>query len=100
MAEASSLDLVVRGYRDGANVANYSTGISLGSGSSTSLDWIGMDPSDGFLGIDEFRIMPGEGSQIGYLGIDNLTAVNFVPEPSSVMLAGLLGVLSIARRRR
>lgn len=98
--EIPSITILVKGYRDGFEVATYSKVLTLGSGSSSEFDWLDVDSEPGFTGIDEFRILPDNGSEIGYLGIDNLTAVNFVPEPSSLLLAGVLGALSITRRRR
>ena len=95
-----SITVMVKGYRDNLEVATYSQVVTLSGGSSAQFDWVDVDSVAGFTEIDEFRVLPAVGSQIGYLGIDNLTAVNFVPEPSSILLAGAFGVFSIVRRRR
>jgi hypothetical protein len=95
-----SVTVVVKGYRNGLEVATHSQFLTLNSGSSSQFDYLDVSAIPAFNGIDEFRIMPDTGSEIGYLGIDNLNAVNFIPEPSSVLLAGILGTLCVVRRRR
>lgn len=94
----TSVNVVVLGYLDGSQVGTFSRTLSLSSGSVQLLEPFDVSGTAGFNLIDEFRIEPGIGSQIGYLGIDNLHAVNFVPEPSSCSL--LLGLGLLRGRRR
>ena len=78
----------------------FSRTLSLSNGSVQVLEPFDVSGTAGFNAIDEFRITPAAVFQIGYLGIDNLDAVNFVPEPSSMSLSGGLAMLLGWRRRR
>lgn len=100
--EDDFLTVVVTGFRDGSSVATFSRILTLADGSVTSLEAFDVSAVPGFDSVDEFRITSGAGAEIGYLGIDNLDAVNFVPEPSSAVL-GMIAALALApgfRRRR
>lgn len=93
-----SMVVVFTGFRGGVVVASDSRTLALSSSSSQDLEaFVG---GANFKGIDSFSITPGAGHEIGYLGIDNINAINFVPEPSSVMVFGALAALATFRRRR
>jgi hypothetical protein len=101
---SSSTTVVMTGYRDGVAVpgATASLVVPLQSGATTSLANFDVSGNAAFHGIDEFRLSPGAGQEIGYFGIDNLNATNFqpIPEPASFALAGSFLLFAGFRRRR
>lgn len=95
-----AVTVVLTGWRDGSQVATFSRTLSLTNGSVQILEPFDVSAIPGFGSVDEFRIAPGVGSEIGYLGIDNLNAVNFAPEPSVTLCgAGAAGLLLFRRGR-
>lgn len=96
-----TVTVVLTGWRDGFEVATFSRTLSLTSGASQTLEPFDVSAIPGFGAVDEFRIAPGVGSEIGYLGIDDLNAVSFVPEPSVTLCgAGAAGLLLFRRGRK
>jgi hypothetical protein len=99
---ATAISVVMTGYRNGIAVsgATSTLNFALQSGATTQMAHFDVSANTAFQGIDEFRLSPGAGSEIGYF--DNLNATNFqaAPEASAFALLGSFALLTGLRRRR